>query len=202
MFKRAGAIATGKRKKHISPKPRRAHQEEVSLATTMPTSTAATTTTPEPPTNIEPQLEVSKIEEELKEEVEEELDNDTKENKELVNEEAAKRCEVISEGVIPDGDSEKITEECTNTTGPLTEEEPSVASQLMGGEGEGDNLSVEGLVMSEDEREGLRDKVIDQVGVKPVSKFQMYYTATTICRTKMITLNFSVAQHLKPSRTA
>lgn len=167
MFKRAGAISTGKRKKHISPKPRRAHQEEVPLASTATTPTAATTTTPSPPTSTEPQPDVRKIEEQVKEEVEEDLDTETKENEDSVNEEATERPEVISEGAISDGDSEKPVEECADTTEPMTKEEPSVASQLMSGEGEGDNLSVEGLVMSEDEREGRCDKIVDQVGVKP-----------------------------------
>ena len=166
MFKRAGAISTGKRKKHMSPKPRRA-QQEVPLATTTTTtatSTAATgAPTPAPPTNIEPQPEGVKVEEEFKKEVEEDIDGDMKENEEFVNEEAAERSEVISEGAIPDGVSEKPVEECPSNTEPLPEGEPSVASQLMSGEGEGDGLSMEGLVMSEDEREGRCDKVTEQV---------------------------------------
>ena len=163
MFKRAGAIATGKRKKHFSPKPKRAHQEEVPV--TMATTTAAPTTTPVPPTTLEPQPEIGKIDEELKEEVDEEadIDADAKENEESVKEEATEKPEVISEGSLPDGDLEKPAEECANTTDPLPEGEPSVASQLMSSEGEADNLSVEGLVMSEDEREGRCDKVVDQV---------------------------------------
>ena len=143
----------------MSPKPKRA-QQEVPPATT---TTTTATTAPAPPTNIEPQPEDVKVEEELKKEVEEDIDADVKENEEFVSEEAAERPEVISEGAIPDGDSEKPIEEGPSTTEPLPEGEPSVASQLMSGEGEGDGLSMEGLVMSEDEREGRCDKVIEQV---------------------------------------
>lgn len=173
VFKRAGAIATGKRKKHFSPKPKRAHQEEVPV--TMATTTAAPTTTPVPPTTLEPQPEIGKIDEELKEEVDEEadMDADAKENEESVNEEATEKPAVISEGSLPDGDLEKPAEECANTTDPLPEGEPSVASQLMSSEGEADNLSVEGLVMSEDEREGRCDKVVDQDGQESVASILM-----------------------------
>ena len=152
----------------MSPKPRRA-QQEVPLATTTTTTTTTTSTaatgatTPAPPTNIEPEPEDVKVEEEFKKEVEEDIDADMKENEEFVNEEAAEKPEVTSEGAIPDGDSEKAVEECPSTTEPLPEGEPSVASQLMSGEGEGDGLSMEGLVMSEDEREGRCDKVTEQV---------------------------------------
>lgn len=95
--------------------------------------------------------------------VEEEVNTETKENEEMVNEEAAEKPEVVSEGAVPGGDTEKPTEECTNATEPLPEGEPSVASQLMSSQGEGDTLSVEGLVMSESEQEGRCDKVIEQV---------------------------------------
>lgn len=64
---------------------------------------------------------------------------------------------MLPEGSISDGDLDKPAEECANTTEPPTEEEPSVASQLMTSEVEGDNLSVEGMIMSEDEREGVCD---------------------------------------------
>ncbi|KAL9961546.1 hypothetical protein ACROYT_G030504 [Oculina patagonica] len=119
VFKRAGAIATGKRKKHMSPRPRRAHQEE------------------------EPLKEVDVPEE----------DTNVTENGEFL-EEATERQEMLPEGSIADGEP---AEECANTTEPPTEEEPSVASQLMTSEVEGDNLSVEGMIMSEDEREGVCD---------------------------------------------
>ena len=146
----------------MSPKPRRA-QQEVPLATTTTTTTTTATSTavtgaaaPAPPTNIEPEPEDVKVEEEFKKEVEEDIDADMKENEEIVNEEAAERP-------IPHGDSEKPVEECPSTTEPPPEGGPSVASRLMSGEGEGDGLSMEGLVMSEDEREGRCDKVTEQV---------------------------------------
>lgn len=150
----------------MSPKPRRA-QQEVSLAsttttTTTPTSTAAATT-PVAPTNIEEQPENAKVEEEMKEEVEEDLDTCIKENEELANEEAAERLEMVPEGTTPDEDSEKPVEECPNANEPLPEGEPSVASRLMGGQGDGVNFSVEGLGISEDQREGRDDKVMEQV---------------------------------------
>lgn len=150
----------------MSPKPRRA-QQEVSLAsttttTTTPTSTAAATT-PVAPTNIEEQPENAKVEEEMKEEVEEDLDTCVKENEELANEEAAERLEMVPEMTTPDEDSEKPVEECPNSNEPLPEGEPSVASRLMGAQGDGVNFSVEGLGISEDQREGRDDKVMEQV---------------------------------------
>lgn len=160
VFKRAGAISSGKRKKHFSPKPRRAHQEEVSVTSA---TTSGPTTTPAPPPALEPQPELSKIEAELKEVVEEEVNTETKENEEMVNEEETEKPEVLPEGAVHGGDTEKPIEECNNATGPLPEGEPSVASQLMSSQVEGDTLSVEGLVMSENEQEGRCDKVIEQV---------------------------------------
>ena len=158
VFKRAGAISSGKRKKHFSPKPRRAHQEEVSVTSA---TTSGPTTTPAPPPALEPQPEISKIEEELKAVVEEEVNTETKENEEMVNEEETEKPEVVPEGAVLGGD--KPIEECTNATEPLPEGEPSVASQLMSSQVEGDTLSVEGLVMSENEQEGRCDKIIEQV---------------------------------------
>lgn len=95
--------------------------------------------------------------------VEEEVNTETKENEDLVNGEETEKPEVVPEGAIPGGDTEKHPEECTNATEPLPEGEPSVASQLMSSQAEGDTLSVEGLVMSENEQEGRCYKVIEQV---------------------------------------
>lgn len=95
--------------------------------------------------------------------VEEEVNTETKENEEMVNEEETEKPEVLPEGAVHGGDTEKPIEECNNATGPLPEGEPSVASQLMSSQVEGDTLSVEGLVMSENEQEGRCDKVIEQV---------------------------------------
>ena len=103
--------------------------------------------------------------------VEEEVNTETKENEEMVNEEETEKPEVVPEGAVPGGDTEKSIEECTNATEPLPEGEPSVASQLMGSQVEGDTLSVEGLVMSENEQEGRCDKVIEQVWVKQIVVF-------------------------------
>ena len=71
--------------------------------------------------------------------------------------EGTERQEELPEEPIADGDLDKPAEECVNTTEPPNEEEPSVASQLMTSEVEGDNFSVEGMIMSEDEREGVCD---------------------------------------------
>ncbi|KAJ7337743.1 G-box binding factor [Desmophyllum pertusum] len=169
VFKRAGAIATGKRKKHMSPKPRRAHQEDIHVPLLTTTTTATTTTT----TSSDPLAEVNKTEEHLKEVYVPEVDTNVKENEEIL-EEAIETPEVIPEGSIADGDPDKPIEECTNTTEPPTEEEPSVASQLMSSEVEGDNLSVEGMVMSEDEREGVcHDRSMEQDGQESVASTLM-----------------------------
>ena len=101
--------------------------------------------------------------------VEEEVNTETKENEDMVNEEETEKPEVVPEGAVPGGD--KPIEECTNATEPLPEGEPSVASQLMSSQVEGDTLSVEGLVMSENEQEGRCDKVIEQVWVKQILIF-------------------------------
>ena len=103
--------------------------------------------------------------------VEEEVNTETKENEEMVNEEETEKPEVLPEGAVHGGDTEKPIEECNNATGPLPEGEPSVASQLMSSQVEGDTLSVEGLVMSENEQEGRCDKVIEQVWVKQIVIF-------------------------------
>lgn len=159
MFKRAGAIATGKRKKHISPKPRRAHQEEIppmTTTTTTTTPTTASTTSTTTTKSSEPVTGVNKTEEPVKEVDAPEGDSNVIEIDELLAE-ATERQEVLPDGSTPDGDSDKHAEECANITEPPTEEEPSVASQLMTSEVEGDNLSVEGMIMSEDEREAVCD---------------------------------------------
>lgn len=174
VFKRAGAIATGKRKKHISPKPRRAHQEETPLTTTAEAAAAMTTTTTT--TSSESLTEVNKTEDHLKEVDVPEEDTNVIEIEEFL-EEATERQEVLTEGSVADGDSDKPAEECTNTTEPPAEEEPSVASQLMTSEVEGDNLSVEGMVMSEDEREGVCDAPsMELVRAVPHALFSKIFT--------------------------
>ena len=136
----------------MSPKPRRAHQEEIPLTTTAEAAAAMTPTT----TATSSESLVSKPEEHLNEVEVPEEDTNVIEIEEFL-EEATERQEVLPEESIADGDLDKPAEECTNTTERPTEEEPSVASQLMTSEVEGDNLSVEGMVMSEDEREGVCD---------------------------------------------
>ena len=124
---------------------------------TIPTTaltTAATTTTTA--TSSEPVTGLNKTEEPVKEVDAPEGDSNVIEIDELLAE-ATERQEVLPDGFTPDGDSDKHAEECANISEPPTEEEPSVASQLMTSEVEGDNLSVEGIIMSEDEREGVCD---------------------------------------------
>ena len=148
VFKRAGAISTGKRKKHTSPKIRRAQQDIPPSASASSTSQGATTS-----------AESSNHEDkEHKAEADPDVGNDSKEPEKLVSEEAAQKPDVKPKGAIPDEGSEKPAEDCPNAKEPLPEEEPSVASRLMSedsreGEGEADNFSMEGVVLSEDEPE-------------------------------------------------
>ena len=137
----------------MSPKARRAHQEEIPLTTTAEAGAAMTPNTTE--ISSESLTEGTKSDEHLKEvEVPEEDANTIIEE---FLEEATERQTVLLDESITDGDLDKPAGECTNTIQPPTEEEPSVASQLMTSEAEGDNLSMEGMVMSEDEREGVCD---------------------------------------------
>ena len=137
----------------MSPKPRRAHQEGIPLTTTAEAGAAMTPTTTA--ISSESLTEGTKSDEHLKEvEVPEEDANTIIEE---FLEEATERQTVLLDESIADGDLDKPAGECTNTIQPPTEEEPSVASQLMTSEAEGDNLSMEGMVMSEDEREGVCD---------------------------------------------
>lgn len=138
----------------MSPKPRRAHQEGIPLATTAEAGAALTPTTTA--TSSESLTEGTKSDEHLKEAEVPEEDANTIEIEEFL-EEATERQTVLPDESIADGDLDKPTGECTNTIESPAEEEPSVASQLMTSEAEGDNLSMEGMVMSEDEREGVCD---------------------------------------------
>ena len=150
VFKRAGAIASGKRKKHFSPRPRRAHQDEVPP----PASVSAS----------DPQLEVTNNDEQLKDTAVADGDSQLQASKEVLRQE--EQSEVLSEGSIIDGDLERPAEECSDVNESPVAEEPSVACQLMSGDAaEGDNLSVEGVVMSVDEREGPCDKTVEQVHI-------------------------------------
>nr|XP_058954874.1 Golgi-specific brefeldin A-resistance guanine nucleotide exchange factor 1-like [Pocillopora verrucosa] len=156
VFKRAGAIATGKRKKHMSPKPRRGHFEEMPLATTITTTVATTTiTTPSDP-----------LKEDIKPENVSETDPTLQEN---FLQESSEISDCVPGQPVSDGDTGKPAGDCTNITEPLNEEGPSIASQLMSSEVEGDGLSMEGIVMSEDEREVACEKSAEEVGTDIVA---------------------------------
>lgn len=138
----------------MSPKPRRAHQEGIPLTTTVEVGAAMTPTSTA--ISSESLTEGTKSDEHLKEVEASEEDTNTIEIEEFL-EEATERQAVLLDESIADGDLDKPAGECTNTIQPPTEEEPSVASQLMTNEAEGDNLSMECMVMSEDETEGVCD---------------------------------------------
>lgn len=151
VFKRAGAISTGKRKKHMSPKIRRAQQD-------VPPSMSGISTLQEVTTSAESSNHEDK---EHKGEAEPDAGNGSKEAEKLVSEEAVQMSDVKPKGAIPEEGSEKPAEDCPKAKEPLPEGEPSVASRLMSEdsrEGEADNLSMEGVVMSEDEPELRCDK--------------------------------------------
>ncbi|CAH3156211.1 unnamed protein product [Pocillopora meandrina] len=155
VFKRAGAIATGKRKKHMSPKPRRGHFEEMPLATTITTVATTTITTPSDP-----------LKEDIKPENVSETDPTLQEN---FLQESSEISDCVPGQPVSDGDTGKPAGDCTNLTEPLNEEGPSIASQLMSSEVEGDGLSMEGIVMSEDEREVVCEKSAEEVGTDIVA---------------------------------
>lgn len=155
VFKRAGAIATGKRKKHMSPKPRRGHFEEMPLATTITTVATTTITTPSDP-----------LKEDIKPENVSETDPTLQEN---FLQESSEISDCVPGQPVSDGDTGKPAGDCTNLTEPLNEEGPSIASQLMSSEVEGDGLSMEGIVMSEDEREVVCEKSAEEVGADVVA---------------------------------
>ncbi|XP_058954874.2 Golgi-specific brefeldin A-resistance guanine nucleotide exchange factor 1 [Pocillopora verrucosa] len=155
VFKRAGAIATGKRKKHMSPKPRRGHFEEMPLATTITTVATTTITTPSDP-----------LKEDIKPENVSETDPTLQEN---FLQESSEISDCVPGQPVSDGDTGKPAGDCTNITEPLNEEGPSIASQLMSSEVEGDGLSMEGIVMSEDEREVACEKSAEEVGADIVA---------------------------------
>lgn len=155
VFKRAGAIATGKRKKHMSPKPRRGHFEEMPLATTITTVATTTITTPSDP-----------LKEDIKPENVSETDPTLQEN---FLQESSEISDCVPGQPVSDGDTGKPAGDCTNLTEPLNEEGPSIASQLMSSEVEGDGLSMEGIVMSEDEREVVCEKSAEEVGADIVA---------------------------------
>lgn len=162
VFKRAGAISTGKRKKHMSPKARRAQQEVPPAAASSP---AAVTASLEPASTESEQSAIGRTDKEHKEEADQDMDINNKKNEGSVSEEAEEKLEVSPKGSIPCGDSEKPVEECPDTTEPIPKGEPSVASRLMtedSREGESDNLSMEGVVLSEEEPESRCDKVAMQ----------------------------------------
>ena len=167
----------------MSPKPRRAHQEEIPLTTTAEAASMTPSTTA---TSSKSLSEVNKTEEHLKEVEVPEEDTNVIEIEESL-EEAMERQGVLPEECIADGDLDKPAVQCTNITEPPTEEEPSVASQLMTSEAEGDNLSVEGMVMSEDEREGVCDAPsMELVRAAPYALFScnrdlLYVTMVTNC---------------------
>ncbi|XP_022788096.1 Golgi-specific brefeldin A-resistance guanine nucleotide exchange factor 1-like isoform X3 [Stylophora pistillata] len=137
VFKRAGAMATGKRKKHMSPKPRRGHLEEMPPTTTI--TTVATTTT---------ETSSDLLKEDIKHENVSETDPTLQEN---IIQESSKMSDCVPEQPIPNLDTGKSA---------LNEEEPSIASQLMSSEVEGDGLSMEGVVMSEDERDVVGPDIV------------------------------------------
>lgn len=138
----------------MSPKPRRAHQEEITLTTTAEPGAAMTATITA--TSSESLTEVNKTEEHLKEVEVPEGGTNATEIEEFL-EEATERQQGFQEESNAYGDLDKPAEECASATESPAEEEPSVASQLMTSEVEGDNLSVEGMVLTEDEREGVCD---------------------------------------------
>ena len=122
--------------------------------------------------------EVSKTEEHLKEVEVPEEDTNAIEIEEFL-EEATEGQKVFPEESIAYGDLDKSAEQGANMTESTTEEEPSVASQLMTSEVEGDNLSVEGMVMSEDGREGVCDAPsMELVRAAHMLCFQRYFTCS------------------------
>ena len=137
----------------MSPKPRRAHHEEMPLTTTITAAVATTAMT----------ASSDSMKEDIKNEDVLEADAINMQENEDFLEETTEILEGVPQQPIPDGDADKSAGECTNTTEPLNEEEPSIASQLMSSETEGDSLSMEGIVMSEDEREAVCDKTMEQV---------------------------------------
>lgn len=136
----------------MSPKPRRGHFEEMPLATTITTTVATTTIT----TSSDP------LKEDIKPENVSETDPTLQEN---FLQESSEISDCVPGQPVSDGDTGKPAGDCTNITEPLNEEGPSIASQLMSSEVEGDGLSMEGIVMSEDEREVACEKSAEEVNV-------------------------------------
>lgn len=135
----------------MSPKIRRAQQD-------VPSSVSGISTLQEATTSAESSNHEDK---EHKGEAEPDAGNGSKEVEKLVSEEAAQMPDVKPKGAIHEEGSEKPAEECPKAKEPLPEGEPSVASRLMSEdsrEGEADNLSMEGVVLSEDEPELRCDK--------------------------------------------
>ena len=147
----------------MSPKARRAQQEVPPAAASSP---AAVTASLEPASTESEQSAIGRTDKEHKEEADQDMDINNKKNEGSVSEEAEEKLEVSPKGSIPCGDSERPVEECPDTTEPIPKGEPSVASRLMtedSREGESDNLSMEGVVLSEEEPESRCDKVAMQV---------------------------------------
>ena len=135
----------------MSPKIRRAQQD-------VPPSASGISTLQEATTSAESSNHEDK---EHKGEAEPDARNGSKEAEKLVSEEAPQMPDVKPKGAVPEEGSEKPAEDCPKAKEPLPEGEPSVASRLMSEdsrEGEADNLSMEGVVLSEDEPELRCDK--------------------------------------------
>ena len=126
----------------MSPKPRRGHLEEMPPTTTI--TTVATTTTA---------TSSDLLKEDIKHENVSETDPTLQEN---IIQESSKMSDCVPEQPIPNVDTGKSA---------LNEEEPSIASQLMSSEVEGDGLSMEGVVMSEDERDVVCEKRVEEVNI-------------------------------------
>ena len=151
-------ISSGKKKKHASPKPRRAHHD----------STHSATPTEEQPCSGEmasqPQIK----------EMSSESKNDTIPTTQEISSSSKEVPEEDGSGVndVPSGTEEEVIEggseqqetgvPSKDTAEPLSDEGPSVASRIMQ-EGDGDSISVEGMVISEEERDGHAERVNEQV---------------------------------------
>ena len=171
VLKRAGAIATGKRKKHMSPKARRANASE----SPTPPAAASTPDPHEQPPSSEPvqapELNSTAVDT-LKEvpttavdimssrKVASSIDDNTQISQpssgiDLTSEGSLANSEVDS----PAATQENETMESCHTQ---TDEGLSVASQLMQ-DMDRDAVSVEGMVITGEDREGAADKPAEQV---------------------------------------
>ncbi|XP_048590620.1 Golgi-specific brefeldin A-resistance guanine nucleotide exchange factor 1 isoform X2 [Nematostella vectensis] len=133
VFKRAGAIASGKRKKHFSPKPKRSHLES-------PSQTAQESQDPPEHTPIGQPTE-SQSEQTQGESTTEPEETSSRRSSTATDDTKPER------GTLSDADA-------ANDQGG-----PSVASQIMQ---DGGSITVEGMAISEEDRDGRADVVDDK----------------------------------------